>query len=69
MWQVAQRLISTVTPLSEHKLPAGTSVSQRTVPRKHIDKSLTQLMFILLDTDYLSSFENDALNTSKKINP
>ena len=41
MWQVAQRLISTVTPLSEHKLPAGTSVSQRTVPRRHIDKSLT----------------------------
>ena len=37
------------------------SVSQRIVPREHIDTSLTQLMFILFDTGYLSSFENDAL--------
>ena len=61
MWQVAQRLILTVTQLSEHKWPAGTSMSQRTIPRKHIDTSLILLMFILLDTSYLSSFENDAM--------
>ena len=70
MWQVAQRLISTVTPLSEHKWPVGTSVIQRTVPREHIDTNLIQLMFILLGTDYLSSFEDDALKIPvKNINP
>ena len=69
MWQVAQRSISTVTPLNEHKRPAGTSVRQRTVPREHIDISLIQL-FILLDTGYSSSFQNDApiKNTSKRKN-
>ena len=71
MWQVAQRSISTVTLLSEHKRPACTSISQRTVPREHIDKSLVELMFIILDTGYLSSFENYALKipVSEKINP
>ena len=61
MWQVAQRSISTVTLLSEHKLPASTSMSQRTVPREHIDTTLVQLMFILLDTGHLPSFENYTL--------
>ena len=61
MWQVAQKSISTVTLLSEHKLPAIASISQRTVPREHIDTSLVQLMSILLDTGYLSFFENYAL--------
>ena len=27
------------SPLSEHKWPAGTSISQRTVPREHVDTS------------------------------
>ena len=57
--------------MSEHKLPAITSIGQRTVPREHINTSLVQLMFILLDTGYLSSFENYALKipVREKINP
>ena len=65
-----KRSISTVTPLNEHKWPAGTSISQRTVPREHIDTSLIQLMFIFLDTCFPSFFENGALikNTRKRKN-
>ena len=39
--------------------------------QEHIDTSLIQLMFILLDTGYSSSFENDALKipAREKINP